>query len=306
MAVFLTILKIIGIVLLCLLCLILLIVSLILFVPIRYRIKADKPDGEDDPVALLKITYLLHIISGRISYDKKIDRYIKLFGIRIWPGKVKEHKDTESDTVHSEAKEDNTADQVNVSNEPADLTEESIQDKPEYTIDWNEESAESAQVESADDDRDLFDIIENIVDNIQRKYTSFSEKYDSVVKEIRFWDKMVNDERNRSAVDYVKNMAIRLLKRILPLRVKGFIHFGFDDPATTGKVLVYLAMIYPSFPRKLIIDPGFEDTGLYGNIDIKGNIRLITVGAAALKVFFNKDCRRLWRIYKKHSGKHSG
>ena len=38
----------------------------------------------------------------------------------------------------------------------------------------------------------------------------------------------------------------------------------------------------------------------------KGNIRLITIGVAALKVILNRDCRRMWRLYKKHSGKQSG
>ena len=306
MAVFLTILKIIGIVLLCIICLILLVLSLILFVPVRYRIRADKEDAGDDLRAFGQVTYLLHILTGRFIYDKETDCFIKLFGIRIWPKKEKKpQKKSRSVDDEPVAVGD---DKEKTAAESPDL--QAISSGQDYTVDWNEDD-DSALSRSEDppdeaEDKDLFDIIESILEKIQSRYDSFSDKYVSFAARLRYWDKMANDPGNRNAVAYIKDIGIRLLKRIMPRTIKGYVHFGSDDPATLGKILVYISLIYPMLPRKLKIDPDFENADLYGNVDIKGNIRLITIGVAALKVILNRDCRRMWRLYKKHSGKQSG
>ena len=114
---------------------------------------------------------------------------------------------------------------------------------------------------------------------------------------------MYDDKRNKDAFALIKKEIIRLLKKIAPKKIKGFVHFGFDDPATTGSILMYLAMIYPVLPKKLKIDPSFEDTDIYGAIDVKGRLSLIVPAVSFLKVFFNKDCRRMYRLYKRHSSK---
>jgi hypothetical protein len=64
-------------------------------------------------------------------------------------------------------------------------------------------------------------------------------------------------------------------------------------------------MIYPVLPRKLIIDPGFDDTDIYGNIFIKGHFSLITPVMCFLGVYFNKDIRRMRRLLKKYKEKTS-
>ena len=64
--VILTILKIIGIILLVVLGLILFLLLLVLFVPIRYRIDASKDaEGEQQIHALIKVTWLLHLLNMR-------------------------------------------------------------------------------------------------------------------------------------------------------------------------------------------------------------------------------------------------
>ena len=129
---------------------------------------------------------------------------------------------------------------------------------------------------------DIFDRIEGFIgkfiEKISSKYDSISQKYESIRFKLRFFDKMRNDERNQEAVAYLKKKTLKLLKKLAPRSVKGFVHFGFEDPATTGKILMYLAMIYPILPRKLTIDPGFDDTDIYGNIYIKGHFSLSLLG----------------------------
>ena len=302
--VLLSILKITGIVLLCLIGLILLVAAIILFVPIRYRIRADKP-LDDGFTADAGASFLLHILSLKFLFNGEFDYYVKLFGIRIYPKKNK--GEDKEETVPDESKPEDIPDTSQALETEGSMNDE-LPGEEDYTIDWNDfaedeqETSQYSDVEDEDDER-LVKKLEEIIEKLSLKYERIAQKYDSIRYKIRFFDKMRNDCRNREAFEYIKVKAIKLLKKIAPRSVKGFVHFGFEDPATTGKILMYLALIYPILPRKLTIDPGFEDTDIYGNVKIKGHISLITPAMCFLGVYFNRNCRRMWRLYKKYKDK---
>ena len=62
------ILKIIGILLLVILGLLLVLIGILLFVPVRYELQADFPGKMEDIKGTLKVSWLLHLISGRATY----------------------------------------------------------------------------------------------------------------------------------------------------------------------------------------------------------------------------------------------
>ena len=311
LAVLLTILKIIGIILISVLAFALLIILILLFVPFRYSIKGNKGEPADDISFRVSVTFLLHMLSGGISYEEaEFDRYGRVLGIRIWPRK-KDKKESEDGDVYEYTMDMNeqpetspppgtedihTTETEQISDTDTDTVAEESTDNSYPENDKDSESIDDKDIESLDDK------ISKLLDSITSRYDSLSEKTVRIRKEIRFWDKMVHDDRNQNAVSFAKGILVRFLKKIAPRRIKGFIHFGTDDPATTGKILSYLAIFYPVLPRKLLIDPSFEDTLIYGNISIRGRIALITVGMALLRLYFNKDCKRLYRIYKRHKG----
>ena len=307
----LTVLKIIGIVLACIIGLVLLLICLVLFVPVRYRINAEKEDPEADPVAFARASFLLHILSAKVIYEKKLEIIVRIFGFRMFQDGKSEKKRRKRKKASEDKKEEYSLDW----NEPDDdhrPDEEETDDKADG-IKTEEDKTEEDKIENAKsednkgkDDKSeegSYEKVEKILNDLSDKYLEYSDKIDRIRREIRFWDRMINDCRNKNAAELIKKETLKLLKKIAPRRIKGFIHFGFDDPATTGTVLMYLSLIYPILPRKLVIDPGFEDTDLYGNIDIKGYIRLIVPLVCVAKVYFNRDFKRMWRIYKKHSNR---
>ena len=91
-SVLLTLLKIIGIVLLSLLGLFLVLLLIVLFVPVRYRIKGYY---KDEFVCHGKITWLLHLVSVSIDYDKEAATAIRIFGIDISSFLNKKEKNSE-------------------------------------------------------------------------------------------------------------------------------------------------------------------------------------------------------------------
>lgn len=104
--VLLIILKILGILLLCMVGLLLLLAALVLFVPIRYRIKASKADTiegimadkEQKPAlteslyARVKVTWLLHLLSMTLQYQGELLCKIRVFGIVIYDLSKREEK----------------------------------------------------------------------------------------------------------------------------------------------------------------------------------------------------------------------
>ena len=296
LAVLLTILKIIGIIVLSVLLLALLIIAIVLFVPIRYKIIADKSKDSADFFVNVNASFLLHMLSATFGYDKELVKSIKLFGIRIWPKKGS--KDEIKDNVNDNIKDNVKDESINPSDAEAD-------ENLDFTIDWNEDDPGTGDDIIEDDSADdgFYEKVEKFINGIISKFDVISDKYDKIKRELRFWDKMINDTRNKAAVDVLKNQLIRLLVLIRPRRIKGFIHFGFEDPATCGKVLMYLSMIYPHLPRKLVFDPSFEDTDIYGNVLIKGRIYLAVIAVCLIRMYFNKDIKRMLRLYKKHQNR---
>lgn len=298
MTVILTILKIIGIILLVIIALVLFILALVLFVPIRYRIKGDRSEPEDPPSAKIGVTYLLHIISAGLLYEDGVSgKYVKVFGIRIRPKDKDDGADATAPGEGDEAEDDfgNTPEDTS-ENVPSDISDDEIEEIDEDVSQNGSRDEAEDKVEGATED--IFDKIEALLDKAAAKYQEYCDKITGLKKKIRFWKKMADDKRNKAAFELIEKEILRLLRNIAPKKIRGMIHFGFEDPAVTGRILMYLAIVYPVMPKKLIIDPGFNDTDIYGNIDIKGYLCLVVVAYSLLRLIISKDCRRLWRLYK--------
>ena len=109
---------------------------------------------------------------------------------------------------------------------------------------------------------------------------------------------ILEDERTRRALAELLLRIKKLCRHILPGCFKARLHFGMDDPASTGEFLGFLCMFYPLYGEHIKLEPDFEskcfDTDLY----MKGHIQLIFVLIAGLKIYFNKDIRNLWKEIK--------
>ena len=65
---------------------------------------------------------------------------------------------------------------------------------------------------------------------------------------------------------------VRLLKFLRPKKLTGNLHFGFEDPSVTGKVLAVLGALYPFYGEHIRINPDFENEIFEGDVLVKGNI----------------------------------
>ena len=79
-SVLLTLLKILGIAILVILGIVLVLLLIVLFVPVRYRIKGYY---KEDFVCHLRATWLLHLVSVSVDFEKELITSIKILGMDI-------------------------------------------------------------------------------------------------------------------------------------------------------------------------------------------------------------------------------
>ena len=80
--------------------------------------------------------------------------------------------------------------------------------------------------------------------------------------------------------------------------MKGYLIFGSGDPATTGKVLAVLGIVYAKTGPLIEITPNFVEKQLECDLEIEGKIQIIVLVVIAVQVILNKDVRRLIKDVK--------
>lgn len=110
---------------------------------------------------------------------------------------------------------------------------------------------------------------------------------------------MIRDERDQEAVRELLLRTKDLLWHIRPRKLKADLLLGLGDPASTGEALGYIFAFYPVYREGLHVTPDFDRKVIDGDVKLKGHIILLIVLIAALRVYFDKDIRRLYAQIQK-------
>ncbi len=326
LSVILLILKIIGIVLLCLLGLVIFLLLLLLLVPVRYRGRAAKADAIEADV---HATWLLHLVHVTVTYGEEgLDKKIKIFGFTL-KDKDAEAKDTEAkpgkdesaEEEHKEEKaEEEKTEERKTEKKGGDVqtvkaeekTEVKAEAAPEVKAEAKTEIVEAdvkAEAEKKSEsenkkngDKESVDTEpeekESLFDKLEKKKTDIAEKLNNIYNKLVHYKEIIDDPRFRNGIRYALNRAIAALKHILPGKLKGYAHYGFEDPSTTGYITAAVGATYGMFHDFMKFEPDFENPVLEGNIEFRGHARLGTVLFIVLQVILKKDCRFVYKTIK--------
>jgi len=338
----LSILKVAGLVLLGLIGLILLLILLVLLVPIRYEVngslKEKKPEGR------AAASWLLHILSVRMVYEKKFELAIRVFGIRVGPGKGKksgrkagkkeekspsglqEAEDAGSELVAQQAVPDETVslehaaldgkgdagasegeagtargdaaapeDEAGTARGDAAAPEDGAgtrakeddgYGKPAFSFSRICDKLKAA-VEGIRGKREkIIQGIRGKLDRIREKVTKLKEKKETI-------QEFLQDRKNLQMLRLAVRQVFRLIRHILPRKMKGWFRFGFDDPYTTGQILTYVSPFYGLYADRVKLIPDFGESVLEGELRLKGKIRIGTALIIAARMLLNKNFRKL-------------
>ena len=100
------------------------------------------------------------------------------------------------------------------------------------------------------------------------------------------------DEGNQRAMAFLLSRAGKLIRHVLPGKIRGHIRYGFEDPYQTGQVLTLISPFYGLYAKTLVIEPVFDEKVIEGEIFIRGRVRAAVLAGAGLRILLNKDSRR--------------
>ena len=140
--------------------------------------------------------------------------------------------------------------------------------------------------------RELPGKFQKLADGISKKKISLEKTWNSI---LAFW----HDEQNQKAFRLIWKRTKKLVRYVLPRKLQGRIHFGFDDPYDTGQVLTAVSPFYGLYARTLTLEPDFTGTALDGELHFKGRIAIWYPLWTAARLFISKDFRRLLKFFRK-------
>lgn len=313
------ILKILGMVILVVLGLVLTALLLVLLVPVRYRFGCSY---EEEAKAEVKVTWLLHLVSVLATYDKSLNLSIRLLGFPLGGSKKKE-KDAEWEEDEAGGEDGDTGDSYPAdSREASDTKERYLADSQETgnTKDEHPKDSHSAEEQKADAMQAARNSAGTGYEKEKKirgkKWKSFSPG--KILRKIKFRFQAVCDkvkaveEKGRKLHQFLTEPAnqksfghiMKILKHILPRKMKGSLEFGLADPATTGYVTALCSLAYARYGDSLEITPVFDEQVLKARVEGKGRIFLGVLLFWSARILMNKNFRDL--IFKRGRKKDGG
>ncbi len=296
----LAILKFLGILLLFCMGLILVILLLVLFVPVRYKLTARRKPEEEPIAAEVKVTWLLHIINAAFSYPKAAYVRVRLFCFTVFSTQKSAVDDSDSGTDSetegkSEKKKagEEKLKQADSAKSGASLAAPAA--KPD------EADREDAKKSVIDKFVEFFRKLFELLRNIRYTITGIYDKIKQVVNNIQYYIEIIKSDTFGRAWGVCSRQALSLLKSIGPRKVEGTLLIGTGDPASTGEVMAAYGILYPLIGSHIALTPDFEQKIVEGELLIKGKITVFKALKTAWIIYFNKDLRRLIKLFKREA-----
>lgn len=322
------ILKIIGILLLVILGLILLLVSSVLFVPITYKVRAERKDGVIQVRAvagwmfrLLSVHYRLHT-----SQEPMQLLQVRILGIPVWkplepkkekPKKAeKKSKEKQSKPKQMEAKQLEQKAEVKSSDKAKERLKKDLtpgtavvtmpQPEPEVS---RQEQPQDKQAQTKPPRQSILKKLLYAIRRIYGKITAIGRGLFSLVVKLLhmpekasetigtltdFW----NLEENVKARESIWRELKFLWKHSRPRKADLTLHFGFEDPSWTGQCMGVLSILNVWYPGRIFLKPEFEQEIFEGTLYIKGHMMLAVPLLSIFRLWRDENVMKMYRRFR--------
>ena len=127
---------------------------------------------------------------------------------------------------------------------------------------------------------------------LKKKLTNIRLTFRGFYDKIKQWRTLWNEESTLAALHFLKEKGRKLIRHVLPRKIRGSITFGCEDPALTGQILGAVAIAYPLYGKGVAVYPRFEEKILEGQLQMKGRIVVACLLWQAWKIYRNPDVRK--------------
>ncbi len=291
MELFLKILSIIGLSFLIILIVILCLLLIVLFVPVRYGGNGTYKDNKLNFSA--RVTWLFGFLNVKFIFGDDDPFRIKLLFFRLNPKnkrpkkeKIKKEKKKKiADIQPNEIKPDSLPNEVMPETESVNTEDFADSDNPyEDILGTNNDLLKKKRKERKNKSKKI-------------KINSDSNK-PSIYDKIKKYLEIIESKRFKRAYNFCKYKIKKLLKHTLPRQWDLNAVVGFDDPSTTGNILVYSSMLYPFIAKHIHIKGDFENERIEAELKFKGHITVFSILWIGITVYFNKDIKKLIKLFK--------
>lgn len=305
------VLKIIGIIIAVILGILVLLILIILLVPVRYQGEAAADGTWKGICAKIKVHWFFHLIAFSAEYkDEAFFWRLRIAWKKMGTDsedvqepvagektEIRQEPAVEEQAEYKE-KEEVSADEAGTEDrlEKEEKTDTKTEENVERLLQKPEKNEEESQIPPADEEtpflfekiagrlRAFFQKIKYTFQRLCGKIKTLSEKKEKVKE-------FLTDEVHRRAFQKTKTEFSRLMRRIRPKKLKGTVHYGFEDPYHTGQVLAALGVAYPWLGEAVSVYPDFEKRILQGDLYVKGTVRALYVVLLIWKLVWCKDVR---------------
>ena len=304
--VILLILKVLGITLLILLGIVLLLVLLLLLAPFHYTIDAEY---YGDVKAVGRIQWLCFVLDLKGVYgNNKFLYYLKSFGFMI---STNDEEDKHYRAVSDEeAESDKSSDKAKPSEAekvPVKVVEDEFETYEQEQKPKSEpqkksifmriyEGLESGLEWVVTIPMRVHDKISELMARILDFFANLAENMNKVIKKRDMILQKITGVRSLLEKPYTKKvlkdgkvLLKKMWKHVRPRKLQGSIHFGLEDPATTGQLLGVVGMLYPVYRNHFVIAPDFEQQIFEGKIYAKGRVQIGRMTFLALRFMLTRD-----------------
>lgn len=322
------ILKIIGILLLVILGLILLLVSSVLFVPITYKVRAERKDGVIQVRAVAGWMFRLLSVHYRLHTSQEPMQLLqgRILGIPVWkplepkkekPKKAeKKSKEKQSKPKQMKAKQLEQKAEVKSSDKAKERLKKDLtsgtavatipQPEPEVS---RQEQPQDKQAQTKPPRQSILKKLLYAIRRIYGKITAIGRGLFSLVVKLLhmpekasetigtltdFW----NLEENVKARESIWRELKFLWKHSRPRKADLTLHFGFEDPSWTGQCMGVLSILNVWYPGRIFLKPEFEQEIFEGTLYIKGHMMLAVPLLSIFRLWRDENVMKMYRRFR--------
>lgn len=278
--------KFIGITVLTVLGIILLLLAVVLFVPIFYKVRIIHNPEKTQVKA--RVSFLFPLFLVTVEYFKKLSYKARIFGFALLDSE-KPKKDKPEKVKKPKKKKQKKKKEERTEN----IKQEETKPEKKYVSEPSREQDTENEKEKKPEKVGFFEKIRSKIQKIRETICTIIYKIKKIFRQKEEVQRIFAKPETRTALRFAWDKLKHLLKHVFPRKVKGYVAFGADDPATTGQVLGILSILYTKTGELLTLRPNFTEKQLECDVELKGRIQVFTLLVIAVKVFFNQELRQL-------------
>ena len=131
----------------------------------------------------------------------------------------------------------------------------------------------------------ILDFFANLAENMNKVI----KKRDMILQKITGVRSLLEKPYTKKVLKDGKVLLKKMWKHVRPRKLQGSIHFGLEDPATTGQLLGVVGMLYPVYRNHFVIAPDFEQQIFEGKIYAKGRVQIGRMTFLSLRFMLTRD-----------------